>query len=138
MASFPPSSWKGGRGFLGSGGAFANPWKGMGKGASMAEGLPLPEGREEGDHDLCPSPPEKWKSVDMVTPSMANRIRLLFCQWRVVVLILLSERRSEGGTAGWLCLLLFLFQSLVGVAIASDLLILRKRGAMVVILILLS
>ena len=34
-----------------------------GKGVAMAHGLPLPEGRMEGDHDLSPCPLEKWRIV---------------------------------------------------------------------------
>ena len=30
--------------------------------------VPLPEGRWEGGHDLCPSLLDKWRSVAMVTP----------------------------------------------------------------------
>ena len=30
------------------------------KGVAMAHGLPLPGGRVEGDHDLCPSPPHYY------------------------------------------------------------------------------
>ena len=36
---------------------------GNGKGVTMAHGLPLPEGRVEGDHDLSPCPLEKWRIV---------------------------------------------------------------------------
>ena len=45
-------------------------WRGLqqsltrnGKGVAMAHGLPLPEGRVEGDHGLFPSPLEKWRIV---------------------------------------------------------------------------
>ena len=31
------------------------------KGVTMAHGLPLPEGRVGGDHDLSPWPLEKWR-----------------------------------------------------------------------------
>ena len=52
---------------------------GNGKGVTMAHGLPLLEGRWEGGHDLCPSPPEQWRSVVTATP------------------ITLLEGRREGG-----------------------------------------
>ena len=34
----------------------------------MTHGLQLLEGRRDGSHFLCPSDPEKWRSVVMLTP----------------------------------------------------------------------
>ena len=56
----------------------------------MAHGLPLPEGRVEGDHDLCPSPLEKLRIV-------ASALLILTREGAMVVtLILLSQGRGEG------------------------------------------
>ena len=56
----------------------------------MAHGLPLPEGWVEGDHDLSPSPFEKWRIV-------ASAFLILTREGAMVVtLILLSQGRGEG------------------------------------------
>ena len=41
---------------------------GNGKGVIMSDALPLLEGGMESGHGFCPSDPEKWRSVVMVTP----------------------------------------------------------------------
>ena len=56
----------------------------------MAHGRPLPEGRVEGDHDLSPSPLEKWRIG-------ASALLILTREGAMVVtLILLSQGRGEG------------------------------------------
>ena len=50
--------------------------------------IPLPQGIREGGHDLCPSPPEKRRSVVMATPIPLLEGRREGCQeeWRSVVM----------------------------------------------------
>ena len=56
----------------------------------MAHGLPLPEGRVEGDHDLSPSPLEKLRIVAFALLILTREGAM------VVTLILLSQGRGEG------------------------------------------